>query len=88
MSLSESKLEAESLLLGRGIVLETQINGMVVRVTLTAVLLGLGSNPGENMDVCKSIVPLRHGGTLNSRQATSPLVRLVEEKWEAPVPLP
>ncbi|GFS98594.1 uncharacterized protein TNCV_2987261 [Trichonephila clavipes] len=38
------------------------------------------------MDVCKCIVPLRHGGTLNSRQATSPLVRLVEgeERWETP----
>ncbi|GFV56301.1 uncharacterized protein TNCV_1312001 [Trichonephila clavipes] len=46
--------------------------------TLTAVPLGLGSNPGEDMDVCKCIVPSRHGGTLNSRRATSPLVRLVE----------
>ncbi|GFU28033.1 hypothetical protein TNCV_3153571 [Trichonephila clavipes] len=26
------------------------------------------------MDVCKCIVPLRHGGTLNSRRAASPLV--------------
>ncbi|GFX31775.1 hypothetical protein TNCV_171081 [Trichonephila clavipes] len=36
------------------------------------------------MDVCKCIVPLRHGYTLNSRRASSPLVRLVEgeEKWE------
>ncbi|GFT91254.1 uncharacterized protein TNCV_4044791 [Trichonephila clavipes] len=32
------------------------------------------------------IVPPRHGGTLNSRRAASPLVRLVEEeeRWEAP----
>ncbi|GFW48339.1 hypothetical protein TNCV_1109021 [Trichonephila clavipes] len=31
-------------------------------------------------------MPLWHGGTLNSRQAASPLVRLVkeEERWEAP----
>ncbi|GFV64615.1 uncharacterized protein TNCV_3181111 [Trichonephila clavipes] len=38
------------------------------------------------MDVCKCIVPLRHGGTLNSRQAACPLVGLVEgeERWEAP----
>ncbi|GFY19789.1 uncharacterized protein TNCV_4649591 [Trichonephila clavipes] len=38
------------------------------------------------MDVCKCIVPSRHGGTLNSRQAASPLVRFVkgEERWEAP----
>ncbi|GFW09544.1 uncharacterized protein TNCV_3996511 [Trichonephila clavipes] len=37
------------------------------------------------MDVCKCIVPLRHGGTLNSRRAASPLVWLVEgeERWEA-----
>ncbi|GFW61002.1 hypothetical protein TNCV_4872121 [Trichonephila clavipes] len=30
------------------------------------------------MDVCKCIVPSRHGSTLNSRQAASPLVRFVE----------
>ncbi|GFW68754.1 uncharacterized protein TNCV_3639691 [Trichonephila clavipes] len=36
------------------------------------------------MDVCKCIVSLRHKGTLNSRRAAYPLVRLVEreEKWE------
>ncbi|GFX59424.1 uncharacterized protein TNCV_4793601 [Trichonephila clavipes] len=27
-------------------------------------------NPGEDMDVCKCIVPLRHGGTLNSRKSS------------------
>ncbi|GFX24626.1 uncharacterized protein TNCV_3344061 [Trichonephila clavipes] len=38
------------------------------------------------MDVYKCIVPSRHGGTLNSRRAASPLVRWVEgkERWEAP----
>ncbi|GFS48327.1 uncharacterized protein TNCV_2296961 [Trichonephila clavipes] len=38
------------------------------------------------MDVCKCIVPSRHGSTLNSRRAASPLVRLVEgkERREAP----
>ncbi|GFV64280.1 transposable element Tc3 transposase [Trichonephila clavipes] len=48
--------------------------------------MDLGSNPGEGMDVCKCIVPLWHGVTLNSRQASSPLVRLmeVEERWETP----
>ncbi|GFY13990.1 transposable element Tcb2 transposase [Trichonephila clavipes] len=53
--------------------------------TLTSVPFGLGSNPREDMDVCKCIVPSRHGGTLNSRRAASPPVRLVggEEKWEA-----
>ncbi|GFX06913.1 uncharacterized protein TNCV_1202281 [Trichonephila clavipes] len=47
--------------------------------------MGLGSNPGEDMDVCKCIVPSQYGGTLNSRRATSPPVRLVEgeERWEA-----
>ncbi|GFU61369.1 uncharacterized protein TNCV_530691 [Trichonephila clavipes] len=54
--------------------------------TLTTVPYGLGSNLGEGMDVCKCIVPLLHWGTLNSHQAASPLVRLVEgeERWEAP----
>ncbi|GFW32097.1 hypothetical protein TNCV_2601231 [Trichonephila clavipes] len=28
------------------------------------------------MDVCRCIVPLRHEGTLNSRRATSPLVKV------------
>ncbi|GFW68561.1 uncharacterized protein TNCV_529161 [Trichonephila clavipes] len=37
------------------------------------------SNTGEGMDVCKCIVPLRHGGTLNSRQATKG-----EDRWEPP----
>ncbi|GFU42799.1 uncharacterized protein TNCV_3139841 [Trichonephila clavipes] len=52
--------------------------------TLTAVPKGLGSNPGEGMDVCKCIVPLRQGDTLNSRRAARPHVRLVEgeERWE------
>ncbi|GFV73417.1 uncharacterized protein TNCV_3389331 [Trichonephila clavipes] len=45
--------------------------------------VGMGSNLGEDRDVCKCIVLLRHGGTLNSRRAASPLVCLVEEKWEA-----
>ncbi|GFW90261.1 uncharacterized protein TNCV_2121281 [Trichonephila clavipes] len=37
------------------------------------------------MDVCKCIVPSRHGGTRNSRRASSPLVRLMagDERWEA-----
>ncbi|GFX03987.1 hypothetical protein TNCV_4678911 [Trichonephila clavipes] len=45
---------------------------------LTSVSLGLGLNPGEDMDVCKCIVPSWHGCTLNSRRAASPLLRLVE----------
>ncbi|GFW03803.1 uncharacterized protein TNCV_2539141 [Trichonephila clavipes] len=36
------------------------------------------------MNVCKCIVPSRHGDTLNSRRAASPLSSLGEgeEKWE------
>ncbi|GFV19774.1 transposase domain containing protein [Trichonephila clavipes] len=46
----------------------------------------LGLNPREDMVVCKCIVTLRHGGTLNSHRAASHLVWLVEgeERWEAP----
>ncbi|GFW14560.1 hypothetical protein TNCV_2358841 [Trichonephila clavipes] len=54
--------------------------------TLNAVPLGLCSNPGEDTDVCKCKVSSRHGGTLNSRRAASPLVRLVEgERGERPL---
>ncbi|GFV49328.1 uncharacterized protein TNCV_3630141 [Trichonephila clavipes] len=52
----------------------------------TSVPLGMGSNRGEDMDVCKCIVSSRHEGTLNSRRVARTLVRLVEkeERWEAP----
>ncbi|GFS84512.1 uncharacterized protein TNCV_4606851 [Trichonephila clavipes] len=45
----------------------------------------LSLSPGEGMDVYKCIVPLQHGGTINSHRAESPLLRLVEgkERWEA-----
>ncbi|GFX46411.1 uncharacterized protein TNCV_238731 [Trichonephila clavipes] len=45
---------------------------------------GLGSNPGEDTNVCKCM-PLRHGGTLNTHQAAILLVKLGEgeERWEA-----
>ncbi|GFX98127.1 hypothetical protein TNCV_4907741 [Trichonephila clavipes] len=38
------------------------------------------------MYVCKCFVSSRHGDTLNSCRAASPLVRLVagDERWEAP----
>ncbi|GFX38159.1 hypothetical protein TNCV_3837581 [Trichonephila clavipes] len=57
---------------------------------LTAVPQGFGSNSGEGLDVCKYIVPLRHGVTLNNHRAASPLVRLVEgeERWKAPSSFP
>ncbi|GFV48315.1 uncharacterized protein TNCV_667171 [Trichonephila clavipes] len=46
----------------------------------------MSSNPGEGMYVCKYIVPSRHGSSLTSHRAASPLVRLVEgeERREAP----
>ncbi|GFS67527.1 hypothetical protein TNCV_1419981 [Trichonephila clavipes] len=40
----------------------------------------LGLDAGECIDVCKCIVPSRHGGTLNSRRAANPHLRLVEEE--------
>ncbi|GFV47510.1 hypothetical protein TNCV_904711 [Trichonephila clavipes] len=45
----------------------------------------MGSNSGEDLDACKCIAPLRHGGTVNNLRAASPLVRLVEGKnrWDA-----
>ncbi|GFX46662.1 hypothetical protein TNCV_4038131 [Trichonephila clavipes] len=49
-------------------------NGIVVS-DADCFAIGLGSNPGEDRDVCKCIVPSRQGGTLNSRRAASPLVR-------------
>ncbi|GFX57110.1 hypothetical protein TNCV_2963901 [Trichonephila clavipes] len=58
-------------------------------MTLTAVLVGLGSNPREGMYVCKCIVPSRHEGTPNSRSVPSPFVKLVdgEKRKEAPDPI-
>ncbi|GFX13162.1 uncharacterized protein TNCV_2989261 [Trichonephila clavipes] len=41
---------------------------------------GLDSNQDEGMDVFKCIITSRHGGTLNSRRAASPLAKLVEEE--------
>ncbi|GFX67585.1 hypothetical protein TNCV_3933271 [Trichonephila clavipes] len=41
-------------------------------------------HPGEDMDVCKCIVPLRHGDTLNSRRAASPLVKMEEGEERKP----
>ncbi|GFT58970.1 gag-Pol polyprotein [Trichonephila clavipes] len=47
--------------------------------TLTAVPLGLGLNLGDDMDVCKCLMPSRQGGTLNSRRAASPLIRVMNK---------
>ncbi|GFU89615.1 uncharacterized protein TNCV_4599281 [Trichonephila clavipes] len=71
----------------KSVVFWMDLNGDVEKkwlATPTAVPLGLGSNLGEDMDVCKCKVSSRHGGTLNSHRAASSLVRLVEgeERWE------
>ncbi|GFT92984.1 hypothetical protein TNCV_741171 [Trichonephila clavipes] len=42
--------------------------------TLPTVPLRLGSNPREDMVVCKCILPSRHGGPLHSLRDASPLV--------------
>ncbi|GFX56773.1 uncharacterized protein TNCV_495211 [Trichonephila clavipes] len=69
-----------------GLLLLYPIKAKFSHTVLTDTFVGLGSNPGEGMDVCKCIVPSRHGSTLNSRRTTNPLLRLVEEEemWEAP----
>ncbi|GFW51027.1 hypothetical protein TNCV_3593091 [Trichonephila clavipes] len=76
---------------------ETKVTLLVVLFTLVrpsgrvvcdanCCAVGLGLNPGEDMDVCKWIVPSWHGSTLNGRRVASPLVRVVEgeERWEVP----
>ncbi|GFW16829.1 hypothetical protein TNCV_2759571 [Trichonephila clavipes] len=44
--------------------------------------VGPGFKPREGMDVCKCIVPSRHGGILNRRRAISPPMRLMGWKGE------
>ncbi|GFT61803.1 cullin-4A [Trichonephila clavipes] len=68
--------------------IDNLILSMPMRCTDSTASSGLGSNRGEDMDVCKCIVHLGHGGTINSRQAVSHLVRLEKERWEAPDPHP
>ncbi|GFV43813.1 hypothetical protein TNCV_1658581 [Trichonephila clavipes] len=46
-------------------------------------MYGIGSNPGDDMDVCKCIVTLWHGGY--SKQPSSRKSSLeVGDRWEAP----
>ncbi|GFX71338.1 hypothetical protein TNCV_2453491 [Trichonephila clavipes] len=70
----QTNLQAESVEMR---VESAHTSGRVVSsVDRGAVGPGFGSRRG--MDVCKCRVPLRHGGTLNSRRVASSLVR-----WEA-----
>ncbi|GFV68517.1 hypothetical protein TNCV_3129731 [Trichonephila clavipes] len=61
-------------------------SGVPAQLSFSSLGMGLGSNPGDGIDVCKCVVPLWHGDTLNSHRSANPLVRLVEgeERWEAP----
>ncbi|GFV72404.1 uncharacterized protein TNCV_638661 [Trichonephila clavipes] len=54
---------------------------------LTAVPLAQGSKPEDDMDVCKCIVPSRHGTTFNSRRAVSPLKRWRKGNRETKLPV-
>ncbi|GFY19983.1 hypothetical protein TNCV_2146761 [Trichonephila clavipes] len=47
--------------------------------------IGLGSNLGEAMVVCKCILPLRHRGNLNIRPASSHFEKLLEgeTRWDS-----
>ncbi|GFU48405.1 hypothetical protein TNCV_3342921 [Trichonephila clavipes] len=53
---------------------------------LTAEPLGMGLNPGEDLDVCKCIVLSSDGGTLSSRLVASLLVKLMEGEIEVRSP--
>ncbi|GFU99120.1 hypothetical protein TNCV_1228341 [Trichonephila clavipes] len=59
--------------------------GMDFTASLQILKERTGFESRRRQDVCKCIVPLRFGDTLNSRRAASPLVWLVEavERWEA-----
>ncbi|GFX21789.1 uncharacterized protein TNCV_2310681 [Trichonephila clavipes] len=74
----------EELFRGKSVEAQSSPVGLVWNFEEGVPAQGLGSNLGEDMDVCKFIVPLWHGGTLNIRRAASPLVRLLEreERWE------
>ncbi|GFW53780.1 hypothetical protein TNCV_3938741 [Trichonephila clavipes] len=54
--------------------------------TLTVVPWGLSSNPRKGMDICKCIMPVWPGDTLNSCRDTSPFVWLVEGKERSETP--
>ncbi|GFW14829.1 hypothetical protein TNCV_1562921 [Trichonephila clavipes] len=49
------------------------------------IAIGIGSNPEEEIDVCKYVAPSRHGSTPESRRPISPVVRLLlgEDRWKA-----
>ncbi|GFW97646.1 uncharacterized protein TNCV_685161 [Trichonephila clavipes] len=45
---------------------DSETSGTVVSDSDCCAVECLGSNPGEDIDVCKCIVPSRNGGTINS----------------------
>ncbi|GFY27353.1 hypothetical protein TNCV_2069731 [Trichonephila clavipes] len=51
---------------------------------------GQGKKSVKGMDVCKCIVPLRHGGTLNSHRAAIPVLKSwwKEKRGEKPLTTP
>ncbi|GFV76057.1 transposable element Tcb2 transposase [Trichonephila clavipes] len=63
---------------------QTVINNFIssLKTRCDMCVRGLGPNPGEDIDVCKCIVPLRHRDILNGRRAASPLGVV----WEDPDP--
>ncbi|GFU33093.1 hypothetical protein TNCV_4156411 [Trichonephila clavipes] len=67
-----------SKVLNFGRISSSTIVAHLVQALAMLLLFRRTSNPGEDMDVYKWIVPLRHWGILNSRGYTSPLVRLME----------
>ncbi|GFX65605.1 hypothetical protein TNCV_4093001 [Trichonephila clavipes] len=49
---------------------------------------GLVSNPGEGMDICKCILPLRHEGTQRSSRKTSRKVGRRGKRCDTPLTTP
>ncbi|GFT69591.1 HTH_Tnp_Tc3_2 domain-containing protein [Trichonephila clavipes] len=68
----------------------TRVPLLNARYRVACLVRGLGSNPREGRNICKCIVPSRHGDILNSRRAANPLVRLTEqeERWIDPLTTP
>ncbi|GFU48573.1 hypothetical protein TNCV_1439471 [Trichonephila clavipes] len=71
--------------------LKSRPTGIVISdADCCAVESRFGSWKRKDMDICKCIVLLRHGVTINSSLAASPLTWLLDgkERWEALEPPP